>query len=43
MADQKSTLNKRDETMTKCKHKRKYTLGQVKPSLKKIDEPPDPT
>ena len=37
MADPKSTLNKRDEIMTKCKHKRKYLLATVKPP-----EPPDP-
>ena len=38
MADPKSTLNKRDEIMKKCKHKQKYLLATVKPP-----EPPDPT
>ena len=41
MADPKSTLNKRDEIMTKCKHKRKYLLGTVKPTTEQ--KPPDPT
>ena len=41
MADPKSTLNKRDEIMTKCMHKRKYLLGTVKPP--EPPEPPDPT
>ena len=31
MADPESTLNKRDEIMEKCKHKRKYTLRTLKP------------
>ena len=43
MADPKPTLNKRDEIMTKCKQKRKYTLGQVKLQPKIEEEPPDPT
>ena len=42
MADPKSTLNKRDEIMAKCKHKRKYILGTVKPTITE-QEPPDPT
>ena len=42
MADPKSTLNKRDEIMAKCKHKRKYILGTVKPNITE-QEPPDPT
>ena len=42
MADQCATLNKRDEIMEKCKHKRKFTLGTVKQTLTK-QEPPDPT
>ena len=41
MADPTSTLNKRDEIMAKCKHKRKFTLGAVKPYLNE-QEPPDP-
>ena len=44
MADPRSTLNKRDEIMTKCKHKRKYLLGTVKPPEPDIEPvPPDPT
>ena len=44
MADPKSTLNKVDEIMTKCKHKRKYLLGTVKPPEPDIEPvPPDPT
>ena len=42
MADQSATLNKRDEIMEKCKHKRKFTLGTVKQTLIE-QEPPDPT
>ena len=42
MANPDKTLNKRDEIMSKCKHKRKYVLATVKPP--KIEhEPPDPT
>ena len=41
MADPKSTLNKRDEIMEKCRHKRKYILGTVKQTLAE-QEPPDP-
>ena len=42
MADPSATLNKRDEIMEKCKHKRKFTLGTVKQTLLE-QEPPDPT
>jgi hypothetical protein len=42
MANPEATLNKRDEIMTKCKHKRKYVLGTVKQSIAEQD-PPDPT
>ena len=41
MAKTETTLNKRDEIMTKCKHKRKFTLETVKPNLTD-QEPPDP-
>ena len=41
MADQCATLNKRDEIMEKCKHKRKYVLAMVKTETD--HEPPDPT
>ena len=44
MADPKVTLNKRDEIMCKCKHKRKYLLSSVKqPETMPEHEPPDPT
>ena len=42
MADPSATLNKRDEIMEKCKHKRKFTLGDVIKTLVE-QEPPDPT
>ena len=44
MAEPKVTLNKRDEIMCKCKHKRKYFLSSVKPpeTLCELD-PPDST
>ena len=42
MADTNSTLNKRDEIMVKCRHKRKFVLGTVKQTLSD-QEPPDPT
>ena len=42
MADPKTTLNRHNEIMAKCKHKRKYLLGTVKPP--EIEqEPPNPT
>ena len=41
MADPNATLHKRDEIMTKCKHKRKYVLGTVKEEPTD-QEPPDP-
>ena len=44
MADPRVTLNKRDEIMSKCMHKRKYLLGSVKPPEPiSENEPPDPT
>ena len=44
MAEPKVTLNKRDEIMCKCKHKRKYLLSSVKPPETLCDRgPPDPT
>ena len=42
MADPYATLNKRDEVMEKCKHKRKFILETVKQTLAE-QEPPDPT
>ena len=42
MADPCSTLNRRDEILEKCKHKRKFTLGTAKQALTE-QEPPDPT
>ena len=42
MADPEKTLNKRDEKLSKCKHKQKYVLATVKPSII-ANEPPDPT
>ena len=43
MANPKNTLNKRDEIMTKCRHKQKYLLSETvkKPKAKKV--PPDPS
>ena len=31
MAKPENTLNRRDEIMEKCKHKRKFTLRALKP------------
>ena len=42
MANPDTTLNKRDEIMEKCKHKRKYVLATVKQPIIE-NEPPDPT
>ena len=42
MADPCSTLNRRDEILEKCKHKRKFILGTVKEASTE-KEPPDPT
>ena len=42
MADPCFTLNRRDEILEKCKHKRKFTLGTAKQALTE-KEPPDPT
>ena len=44
MADPKVTLDKWDEIMSKCRHKRKYLLGSIKPPEPINEhEPPDPT
>ena len=42
MANPDTMLNKRDEIMEKCKHKRKYVLATVKQPIIE-NEPPDPT
>ena len=42
MAKPETTLNRRDEIMEKCKHKRKFTLRALKPP-KTDQDPPDPT